>query len=87
MPTASRSTTARAKSTARGQPNVGTIDGHGRPAEGLRADGGLFSLVLFPMDHNPVRAATSGTETQHSDMEWLIQIEEDLFNLFKARWV
>ena len=68
MPTASRSTTARAKSTARGQPNVGTIDGHGRPAEGLRVDGGLFSLVLFPMDHNPVRAATGGTETQHS--EW-----------------
>lgn len=44
---------------------------------------GLFSLVLFPREHNPVRAATSGTETQHSDSESLIQIEKDLF---KARW-
>ena len=40
---------------------------------------GLFSLLLFPNDHNPVRAATSGTETQHSDTESLIQIEKDLF--------
>jgi hypothetical protein len=44
---------------------------------------GLFSLLLFPRDHNPVRAATSGTETQHPDLESLIQIEKDLF---KARW-
>ena len=44
---------------------------------------GLFSLVLFPREHNPARAATSGTETQHSDSESLIQIEKDLF---KAHW-
>lgn len=44
---------------------------------------GSFSLVLFPREHNPVRAATSGTETQRSDTESLIQIEKDLF---KAHW-
>lgn len=40
---------------------------------------GLFSVLLFPSDHNPVRAATSGTETQHSDTESIVQIEKDLF--------
>ncbi|HEX2662168.1 MAG TPA: nuclear transport factor 2 family protein [Candidatus Acidoferrum sp.] len=44
---------------------------------------GLFSLVLFPREHHPVRAASSGTEAQHSDSESLIQIEKDLF---KAHW-
>lgn len=44
---------------------------------------GFFSLVLFPREHNPVRAASSGTEAQHSDSESLIQIEK---HLFKAHW-
>lgn len=46
---------------------------------------GLFSLLLFPHDHNPVRAATSGTETQHSDTETIIQIEKDLLKVRMTR--
>ena len=46
---------------------------------------GLFSLLLFPHDHNPVRAATSGTEMQHSDTETIIQMEKDLLKVRLTR--
>ena len=46
---------------------------------------GLFSILLFPHNHNPVRAATRGTETQHSDTETIIQMEKDLLEVRLTR--